>query len=103
VFTTSGNQMIVFDPQSMSAVKTLSLTGSQLDISLGENGKGRLVGLTSKGVYELDPVKMEIVSTVNAPVPVNCGFALTDDAVYFGSKAELWRFVLPDLRTANSK
>jgi len=103
VFTTSGNQMIVFDPQSMSAVKTLSLPGSQLDISLGENGKGRLVGLTSKGVYELDPVKMEIVSTANAPVPVNCGFALTDDAVYFGSKAELWRFVLPDLRTANSK
>ena len=103
VFTASGNQMIVFDPQSMSTVKTLSLPGSQLDISLGENGKGRLVGLTSKGVYELDPVKMEIVSTVNAPVPVNCGFALTDDAVYFGSKAELWRFVLPDLRTANSK
>ena len=69
----------------------------------GENGKARLVGLTSKGVYELDPVSMEIVRTANAPVPVSCGFALTDDAVYFGSKAELWRFVLPDLRTATSK
>jgi streptogramin lyase len=103
VFTANGNQMIVFDPQTMNIVKTLPLPGSQLDISLGENGKTRLVGLTTKGVYELDPVKMEIVRTANAPVPVSCGFALTDDAVYFGTKAELWRFVLPDLQTSDSK
>jgi outer membrane protein assembly factor BamB len=103
VFTTVGDQMIVFDPGTMNALKTISLPAAQLDISLGENGKGRLVGLTSKGVYEVDPVKGEIVRSVSAPVPVNCGFALVDEAVYFGSKAELWRFVLPDLPTSDSK
>jgi len=103
VFTTIGDQMIVFDPMTMNAIKTISLPAAQLDISLGENGKGRLIGLTSKGIYEIDPVKEEIVRSVSAPVSVNCGFALADDAVYFGSKAELWRFVLPDLLTTESK
>jgi len=33
---------------------------------------------------------------------VNCGFALVDDAVYFGAKAELWRYRLPVLETRNT-
>jgi hypothetical protein len=45
-------------------------------------------------VYAIDPEKAEIVLMANATVPVNCGFALIDDAVYFGSKAELWRYTL---------
>jgi hypothetical protein len=43
----------------------------------------------------LDPDKVEIVLMANAPVPINCGFALVDNAVYFGSKAQLWRYELP--------
>ena len=62
--------------------------------ALGQHRSGRLVGLTSKGVYVVDSEKVEQVYAAAAPVPVNCGFALVDDAVYFGSKAELWRFVL---------
>ncbi len=93
VFTTVGDKMFVFDPKNMNVMKAISLPAAQLDISLGENEKGRLIGLTSTGVYEVDPVKAELVSSQNAPVPIKCGFALTDGAVYFGSKAELWRFV----------
>ena len=58
---------------------------------------GKLVGLTTKGVYVFDPEKSELVHTAAAPVPVSCGFALADGAVYFGSKAELWRYSLPAL------
>ena len=96
VFTTAGNQLLVFDPQAQKVVKTITLPGTQLDISLGLEGNGQLIGLTSKGVYGFDLGKMEITLMANAPVPVNCGFALVDDAVYFGSKAELWRYRLSE-------
>ena len=95
VFTTAGDKLIEFDPQAMLVVKTILLPGLQTEISLGQDRHGRLVGLTTKGVYVFDPEKGELVHTATAPVPVNCGFALVDGAVYFGSKAELWRYSLP--------
>src|SRR2546429_125315 len=95
VFTTVGDKLLVFDPQAMKVVRTVMLPGAQLDISLGQHRSGKLVGLTAKGVYFLDPDRSEVVESAEAPVPVNCGFALVDDAVYFGSKAELWRYRLP--------
>jgi hypothetical protein len=104
VFTTVGDKLLVFDPQSMSVERTVTLPGSQLDISLSEDRSGRLVGLTSKGVYLLDPARQGILLTAEAPVPINCGFALIHETVYFGSKAELWRYELPSPqnRTVNS-
>jgi hypothetical protein len=83
--------------------RTLTLPGAQLDISLGRHRSGNLVGLTSKGIYALDPDKGEIVLMANSPVPVNCGFALIDDAIYFGSKAQLWRYALPPLKSVNQR
>ena len=95
VFTTVGSQLIEFDTLAMKVVKTISLPGSQIEISLGHDQRGRLVGLTTKGVYVYDPAKSELVHTATSPVPVNCGFALVNNAVYFGSKAQLWRYSLP--------
>lgn len=100
VFTALGNKLLEFDPRSMKVVKTIPLPGSQVEISLGVNRDGMLVGLTTKGVYVFDTAKSELVHTAAAPVPVNCGFAIVDNAVYFGSKAELWRYPLPTLSTA---
>ena len=101
VFTTIGDRLLVFAPETRKVTRTLTLSGAQLDISLGRHRSGKLVGLTSKGVYALDPEKAEIVLMANAPVPVNCGFALVDDTVYFDSKAQLWRYSLPPLKSAN--
>jgi outer membrane protein assembly factor BamB len=92
VFTAAGDKLLAFDPQTMKVVRILALPGGQVDIALARHRSGKLVGLTSKGVYFVDPDRAELVYTVNAPLPVNCGFALVDDAVYFGSKAELWRY-----------
>jgi len=102
VFTTAGDKLLIFDPFAMKVVRTLSLPGAQLEISVGRHRSGRLVGLTAKGVYAVDPDKEQIVLIANAPVPVNCGFALVDDVVYFGSKAELWRYKLPVLGSRKS-
>ena len=100
VFTAVGAKLLEFDPRSMKVVKTIPLPGSQVEISLGVNRDGMLVGLTTKGVYVFDTAKSELVHTAAAPVPVNCGFAIVDNAVYFGSKAELWRYPLPALSVA---
>jgi outer membrane protein assembly factor BamB len=56
-----------------------------------------LIGLTSRAVYAFDPSKGKVVFTANAPAHIQCGFALTDEAVYFGSGPTLWRYLLPTL------
>lgn len=99
VFTTVGDRLFVFDPQAMRAVRTNSLPGAQAEISLGQHRSGLLVGLTSRAVYAVDPSKGEVVHTAPAPAHINCGFALTDEAVYFGSGPALWRYRLPALES----
>ena len=97
VFTTVGDRLFEFDPQTMQVVRTNTLPGAQAQISLGQHRSGLLIGLTSRAVYAFDPSKGEVVRTASAPIPINCGFALTDDAVYFGSGPTLWRYLLPPL------
>lgn len=96
VFTSVGDKLFAFDPQTMKVTQTIALPGRQLDVSLGEHRSGNLVGLTAKGIYVVDGKKGEVVHKAEAPVPVNCGFALVQDTVYFGSKAELWSYSLPE-------
>jgi outer membrane protein assembly factor BamB len=100
VFTTVGDRLFVFDPQTMQVVRTNTLPGAQAQISLGRHRSGLLVGLTSGGVYAFDPLKGEVVHTASAPTHIHCGFALTDEAVYFGSGPTLWQYLLPPLPTA---
>lgn len=100
VFTAVGSQLFVFDPESKTVMKTIALPGTQTEISLGRHVSGKLVGLAGGKVYVIDPMKEEIVHAMKAPAPVKCGFALTENAVYFGSGPTLWRCVLPKLDAA---
>jgi outer membrane protein assembly factor BamB len=97
VFTTVGARLFTFDPLQMRVVRTNSLPGAQVQIALGQHRSGLLVGLTGRAVYAFDPLKGEVVHTAPAPTHINCGFALTDEAVYFGSGPALWRYRLPPL------
>jgi len=103
VFTTVGSRLFVFDPGTRKVLQTVQLPGAQVEISLGQLPDGRLVGLTSRGVYVLDPENGALVHTAAAPVHVGCGFALVDNAVYFGSGARLWRYRLPELAEESGK
>jgi len=97
VFTTVGDQLFVFEPATMRVARTVRLPGPQVEISLGQLRVRPLVGLTTKGVYLYDLQRGEIIHAAEAPVPVRCGFALLEDAVYFGANSELWRYRLPGL------
>ncbi len=99
VFTAVGNRLLVFDPQTRQVTKTISLSGPQVQISLGRHASGKLVGLTGGAVYVLDPASGDLLLSAKAPTHIDCGFALTAAAVYFGSGPTLWRWVLPELST----
>jgi streptogramin lyase len=94
VFTTVGDKLFEFDPKTTAVVKTVRLPGAQVEISLGPDGQGRLVGLAGKSVYVYDPERGEIAYIATAPVGINCGFAVVGDNVYFGSGSSLWRYHL---------
>lgn len=94
VYTTAGDRLFIFDTEKMQVSRTIALPGAQLEISLAELEDGRLVGLTGEGVYIVDPNGADVARMARAPVPVRCGFALVNNAVYFGSAAELWRYWL---------
>jgi outer membrane protein assembly factor BamB len=95
VFTTVADQLFVFDPGTMTVIRTNTVPGTQVEISLGLHASGRLFGLTAKGIYTVDPATGESKQLAAAPVRIACGFALVGDAVYFGSASELWRYWLP--------
>lgn len=97
IYTTVADQLLVFDPKADRVVKTLALPGAQTEISLGRRADGTVVGLTAKRVYLYDPRTGQLTLSEPAPAPIRCGFALTDDAVYFGSGPTLWRYRLPAL------
>lgn len=101
IYTTARDQLLIFDPESKKVIKTIKLPGAQLDISLGRDSKGRVVGLAGKSVYAMDPSSEEIAWTAEAPVKINCGFALVDDAIYFGSGPQLWRFSFEETKNKN--
>ncbi len=95
VFSTARDRLFMVNPVTMQVVKTISLPGPQLEISLGQLGTDQLVGLTTRGVYLYDLKEQRLVHTAQAPAGVSCGFAVVGNDVYFGSNAELWRCRLP--------
>jgi hypothetical protein len=99
IFTVAGNQLFTLDPATRACSRSVTLPGRQVEISLGALPDGRLVGLTANGVYLYDNARGEITVTAAAPVPINCGFAVLDGYVYFGSGPTLWRYRVP-ARTA---
>lgn len=103
IFTTAGDKLLVFDPVALRLEKTIPLPGSQVEISLGRHASGKLVGLAGGNVYLFDPIKLEIVSKVKSPAPIKCGFALTGEAVFFGSGSELWRYHFDKTEFATAK
>ncbi len=93
VFAAVGSTLCAFDPHNLSITQQVALPGSQVEISLGLHTDGLLYGLCSEGVYTVHPQTCAVQLVARTPVPISCGFALTDTSLYFGSGPHLWRYV----------
>lgn len=102
VYVTTQHELIRLSGQSREVERRWKLPGAQVEISLGLWDR-RLVGLVSRGVYLLDLERPEHLEFHESPTRIDCGFALERGAVYFGSRAELWRFGLPKGQSANQR
>jgi len=93
VFVAIGTNLYAFDPKSMAVARRIALPGDQVEISLGLHRDGLLYGLCSAGIYAVHPETWEVRLVAKRPAPIQCGFALTDSGIYFGSGSHLWRYV----------
>lgn len=95
IFTVAANHLFVVAPETHEILKGVPLPGTQVEISLGQLSDGRLIGLTANGVYLYDIERNELTTTATSPAHINCGFALLNHSVYFGSGPTLWRYDAP--------
>ena len=92
VFAVS-DKISVFDPRARKVVAELKLPdGRPLDVSLGVHSNGKIYGLTSKVLFEVDPEKLSMVELGRPPDGIDRGFALVNSGVYFARGSRLWRY-----------
>ncbi len=66
--------------------------GRAREISLGLWKDGLIYGLTSQCIFTIDPGTYEIKQFARPDRPINCGWAITDTGIYFGSGVHLMRW-----------
>lgn len=93
IFTGGSGTLSVFDIAASKIVhQTPATLGRPLEISLQTRDDGLIYGLCGAGVFTVDPKSYAIKLIAKSPVPVNCGWAMTDTGIYFGSAVHLWRY-----------
>jgi outer membrane protein assembly factor BamB len=87
------NALFVYDPAAKRIVDEAVVPfGSIRDISLGLHSNGLLYGLTQHTIFSVDPRTYETKAVAEFPDTIDCGFALTDTGLYFGSGVHLVRY-----------
>ena len=87
------NTLFVYDPQTRKIVYQQRLETRPIrEISLGLHPNGKIYGLGGNSVFTVDPATYVIQTEATFSQTISCGFALTNDALYFGSGAHLIRY-----------
>lgn len=73
--------------------------GAPIDLCLGLHRDGKLYGVSSKGVFRIDPGTLQVEPLADAPVPPSCGFVLNDTGIYFASNPRLFVYEWPESKT----
>lgn len=89
----AGKTLFVFDPATRKVVKTTPSNFSGLmynSVALGPGGQ--IWGLTTDGIFTLNPKTDALNLVVKAPAPIYGGFMLKGNDIYFSCNADLYRY-----------
>jgi hypothetical protein len=92
----SGTYAFVFNPATGKFINggtLLPFSGAIYNSATLYNGK--IWGLTSQGVFSIDPLHLSKATLRKSPVPVTAGFVLRGNTMYFASNSNLWSYQLP--------
>jgi outer membrane protein assembly factor BamB len=88
-----GNYVVALDPATGEVLATGQTPRGWVHVAaIGTHSDGMVYGLTGAGIYRVDPTTHEITEVAAFEDGIRCGFALTDDGVYFGSGTHLWMY-----------
>jgi len=88
------NTLTVYDPEKRKIVHQARMPfDATLDASLGFHQRdGKLYGLTGSAIYSIDPKSYTVGKVAEYKKGISRGFALTEEALYFGSGVQLVRY-----------
>ncbi|HCU37643.1 MAG TPA: hypothetical protein DGT21_20075 [Armatimonadetes bacterium] len=88
-----GNSICALDPATGELLSTGTVPRGWVHYAaIGTHSDGMVYGLTGECIYRVDPATYEITEVAAPDTSIKCGFALTDDGVYFGSGTNLWLY-----------
>jgi hypothetical protein len=91
--STPSASLHVYDIAQRKLIDTRPIgMGVPLVISLGLHSDGLLYGLTSSSIFSVDPLPHEIKQVAAYEGGISCGWAMTEDGVYFGSHVHLIKY-----------
>lgn len=92
IFVAVDEKLLVYDAAQRKVVHQTALPSKQVEISLGRHRDGLIYGLTHSAIYSIDPNTYARSVLTKPTARIDCGFALTDTGIYFGSGTHLYRY-----------
>jgi sugar lactone lactonase YvrE len=87
-----GATLFVFDPatREVSHVTPLDFDTIYNSVAVGPDGK--IWGLSSSGIFQIDAESCRISLAAMAPEPITGGFAMDSTGIYYASGSSLYRY-----------
>lgn len=91
VASVKGDNVCVLDPATGEVLSRAKVpSGWVHSAALAAHTDGFVYGLTGSCIYRADPATGAVTEVASFPAGINCGIAVTERGVYFGSGTHLW-------------
>ncbi len=88
-----GDNVCVLEPSSGEVIDRRKVPNGWVHaVALGTHSDGSVYGLTGSCIYRVAPETHEVSEVAHFDGGISCGWALTDDGIYFGSGTHLWLY-----------
>lgn len=94
-FFTWAGKLSVFDILQNKIVHQAQLPyGRPVAVSLDLHSDGLIYGLSESSIFTINPTSYQFARIAQAPISIDCGWALTNTGIYFGAGVNLWKYHL---------